>query len=66
MQASSEPFRWVVLFVAFLINFFTYGVSFAVGVLYSDWIRYFSSSSGYVGFVGSMLAGFSFTAGTVI
>jgi len=63
MPEEYSGFRWVVLSMAFFVNMLTWGASYSVGVLYSDWVRYFDAPASYVGFVGGLLTAMSCLAG---
>jgi len=66
MDVEKIKFRWVVLSMTVLVNMFTWGASYSVGVLYSDWVRYFNASSSYVGLVGGLLTAMSCLAGIFV
>ncbi|XP_078491690.1 monocarboxylate transporter 9-like isoform X2 [Ciona intestinalis] len=54
LDAEKLNYRWVVLCMVFLSNFLTWGVTYSVGVLYAEWVRYFEAPMGEVAFAGGI------------
>nr|XP_026693721.1 monocarboxylate transporter 14-like isoform X2 [Ciona intestinalis]XP_026693722.1 monocarboxylate transporter 14-like isoform X2 [Ciona intestinalis] len=54
LEAEKLNYRWVVLCMVFLSNFLTWGVTYSVGVLYAEWVRYFEAPMGEVAFAGGI------------
>ena len=46
-------YKWLILAIGILSQALTFGISFGVGVLYKDWIRYFDSTASFLSLVGS-------------
>lgn len=64
VEKDKYNFRWIVLAMACVVNALTWGVTYSVGILYSDWVRYFHASPGYISFIGGLPTAMSCLAGT--
>ena len=47
-------YRWFVLLGAAIVNGLTWGMSYSVGVMYSEWTAYFDASPAYISLVGGL------------
>ncbi|XP_078481010.1 monocarboxylate transporter 14-like [Ciona intestinalis] len=54
LDAEKLKYRWIVLCMGFLSNFLTWGVTYSVGVLYAEWVRYFEAPMREVAFAGGI------------
>ena len=48
MSTQKIKYRWIILITATLSQALTYGIVYSVGVLYSDWTRYFNSPASFL------------------
>nr|XP_018670362.1 monocarboxylate transporter 14-like isoform X1 [Ciona intestinalis] len=54
LLGEKYKFRWVVLCMAAVINGLTWGLLYAIGVIYSSWLTYFNEPASYVSMAGSL------------
>ena len=66
MDTERWKYKWVILATALQSDGLTFGLVFAVGVLYKDWIRYFDSSASFLSLVGSSPSAVSSIFGNTI
>jgi len=46
-------YKWLIMAAVFLSQSLTFGLTYSVGVLYKDWLRYFDSTASFLSLVGS-------------
>ena len=54
---DSNPWRWVVVFAAFLLSLLTDGVRFSFGLLYKELLVDFNKGKGATAGIGSLMFG---------
>ena len=54
---------WMVVFGSFMIHVIADGITYSLGIFYSEWVQYFRSSKGTTAWVGSLVPATTYLVG---
>lgn len=63
MSIPDGGWGWMVVFGSFMIHVIADGITYSLGIFYSEWVQYFRSSKGTTAWVGSLVPATTYLVG---